>query len=172
MRKNQSSLPHSYQLPNGMNTSGSPPWPMPSWTAFSLTRTASNSRANRYVKNHPQTLPKIKCFYRIKSHRLRGGSNHYLDGWVNESEIVRKKQICRARSGHHSWTKHAGRQACKSWISVRFTPGHQDRFVTLYSALACDILGIGPRANLVWTTSQRPTGITLIAKKTNHRRTL
>ncbi len=69
-------------LPNGMNTSGSPPWPMPSWTAFSLTRTASNSRANRSVKNHPQTLPKIRYLYRIKSHRVRGGSNHYRNGWV------------------------------------------------------------------------------------------
>ena len=35
----------------------------------------------------------IKYLYRIKSHRLRGGSNHYRNGWVNESEMVKLPKV-------------------------------------------------------------------------------
>ena len=73
---------------------------------------------------------------------------------------LKEKYIWPARVGHHSWTNRAGRQACKSWIYHRFSTRHQDRFVTLDSFVFCDRSGKGQRANLVWTTSQRPTGIT------------
>jgi len=74
-------------------------------------------------------------------------------------DMLKKNKIGQ-RVVHHSWTNRAGRQACKSWTYRRFTTRHQDRFVTLDSFVFCDRSGKGPRANLVWTTSQRPTGIT------------
>ena len=71
-----------------------------------------------------------------------------------------KKKIWPALVGHHSWTNRAGRQGCESWTYSRLTTRHQNRFITLDSFVFCDRSGKGPRANLVWTTSQRPTGIT------------
>ena len=74
-------------------------------------------------------------------------------------DMLKEKKIWPARVGHHSWTNRAGRQGCESWTYRRLITGHQDRFVTLDSFIFCDRSGKGPRANLVWTTSQQPTGI-------------